>query len=101
MMAQLLTPIEASWLLSLPTRQVVKLAKAGEIPHVLLPGNELRFRERDLSTWIDRHKQPAGEVSTPLDQLDQDEIRKRLAEIDGERKALMYMLRVAKRRSKK
>ncbi len=61
----LLTPIEASDLLRLPTRRVVKLARAGEIPHVLLPGDELRFREAELWLWVERHQQPTGEVAKP------------------------------------
>ena len=54
---QLLTPMEAADILRLPTRQVVKLAKAGTIPRVLLPGEEIRFDETDLRTWIEARKQ--------------------------------------------
>ena len=56
----LLTPLEAGEILRLPSRRVVGLAKAGEIPHVLLPGDEYRFSEAELWRWVDQHKQPTA-----------------------------------------
>jgi excisionase family DNA binding protein len=58
----LLTPFEAAELLRLPSRRVVRMAKAGEIPHVLLPGDEYRFDEAELWRWVDDHKQPPAEA---------------------------------------
>jgi len=54
----LLTPLEAGQLLRLPSRRVVRLAKAGDIPHVRLPGDEYRFSEPDLWRWVEQHRQP-------------------------------------------
>jgi excisionase family DNA binding protein len=47
----LLTPLEAGEILRLPSRRVVRLAKAGEIPHVCLPSGEVRFIESELWAW--------------------------------------------------
>ena len=52
--------MEAADILRLPTRQVVKLAKAGTIPRIVLPGDEYRFDEQDLLTWIESHKRGIG-----------------------------------------
>lgn len=52
----LLTPLEAADLIRLPTRQVVKLAKAGSLPCIRLPGDEYRFSEADLWRWVERHR---------------------------------------------
>ena len=55
----LLTPGEAAELVRLTTRRLQKLARNGEIPVIVLPGDELRFDERDLWKWVESHKQTA------------------------------------------
>lgn len=54
----LLTDDEAADLVRLTPRQVVRLARRGELPCVRLPGDELRFDPAELSRWIDAHRQP-------------------------------------------
>ena len=54
----LLTESEAGdKLRMLPTR-VLRLARAGEMPCVILPDGELRFDAVDLDAWIEQHKRP-------------------------------------------
>lgn len=61
----LLTESEAAEVLRLTPRQVVKLAKAGELPTVHLPGNELRFDPADLSAFVESCKRPADRRQEP------------------------------------
>lgn len=63
-MTHLITDSEAADLLRMPTSRLVRLAKAGNVPHVLLPDGEVRFSPDDLAGWINAHKQPAREVLT-------------------------------------
>jgi len=58
-MTTLLSESEAGAILRLTPRQILKLAKAGQLPAIRLPGNELRFDADDLRTWIETRKQPA------------------------------------------
>lgn len=55
--ARLLTDGEAARLVRMPPARLVRLARAGEIPCVLLPDDELRFIEADLWSWVRKHKQ--------------------------------------------
>jgi len=57
----LLTIFDAACVLRLPARRVKKLAKAGELPAVILPGDEVRFDEAELRAWIQNRKRPAAE----------------------------------------
>lgn len=59
----LLTAVEASDILRLTPNQIRKLARGGELPAVVLPGNEVRFDETELWAWVEAHKQPAREAS--------------------------------------
>ena len=54
--AKLLTDSEAAELLALTSRQVVRLARCGELPMVVLPGNEIRFDADDIRQWIETRK---------------------------------------------
>jgi excisionase family DNA binding protein len=62
-MVQLLTDSEASELLRLTPRQVLRLAKRGEIPAVHLPGGEIRFDPDDISRWVQAQKRPGVNVA--------------------------------------
>ena len=53
----LLTESEAGDILRLPSRRVLKLARQGVIPHITLPGEEIRFSQADLEKWIASRKQ--------------------------------------------
>ena len=58
---QLLYASDVRELTGLTTIQIGKLAKAGELPSVQLPGNEIRFIESDVAEWVERHRaKPAG-----------------------------------------
>jgi len=52
----LLTDGEAADLLRMLRTRLVRLAKQGRVPHVLLPDGELRFDRADLLVWIQEHK---------------------------------------------
>jgi excisionase family DNA binding protein len=58
-MGNLLTDSEAADFLRLTTRQVVTLAKRGELPSVNLPDGEIRFDLDDLRAWVESLKKPA------------------------------------------
>jgi hypothetical protein len=55
----LLTDGEAATLLRMLPTRLAKLARAGGVPHVLLPDGELRFDRADLERWIADHKRAA------------------------------------------
>jgi hypothetical protein len=53
----LLTVFEAAELLAYIPARLKRLARAGKVPCVILPGNELRFVQADLVDWIAQHRQ--------------------------------------------
>ena len=55
----LLHDFEAAELVRMTVRRLVRFAKQGKAPCVILPDGEVRFRESDLRAWVDEHKQPA------------------------------------------
>jgi excisionase family DNA binding protein len=59
----LLTPLDVANWLSLPTRQVNRLARNGQIPAIMLPGGELIFDKADLQSWLTSRK-AAGQGGT-------------------------------------
>ena len=61
--SRLLTDGEAAELLCMIPARLVRLAKAGKVPCVVLPDGELRFDSRDLWAWVAEHKQAVGEVA--------------------------------------
>ena len=60
---RLLIDGDAARLLRMPLCRLRRLAKAGGIPHVLLPDDEIRFDPDDLREWVDSHKQPRAETA--------------------------------------
>ncbi len=60
--SNLLTDGEAADLLRMIRTRLVRLAKQGKVPHVLLPDGEVRFDRSERSAWVHEHKQ-ATEVS--------------------------------------
>ena len=56
---RLLAPVEAAALACLSTRQLLRLARRDQVPHVVLPGDEIRFDVNDLREWIETQKRPA------------------------------------------
>jgi excisionase family DNA binding protein len=53
---RLLTASDVAVWLSLTTRRVVRMARAGEIPSVELPGGERVFDPADLAEWLAARK---------------------------------------------
>ena len=58
-MATLLNESQVADLLGLTPRQVLRLAKRGELPSLNLPGGETRFDVDDLRHWVESLKRPA------------------------------------------
>lgn len=54
----LLTDVEAANLLRILRTRLVRLARRGEVPHVLLPDGEIRFRRQDLVQWVATYTRP-------------------------------------------
>ncbi len=52
---ELMTTHEAARVLGISPTKVVRMVRDGAIPHVLI-GDEIRFDESDLWTWIERKK---------------------------------------------
>jgi excisionase family DNA binding protein len=50
---RLLTIQDVALWLACPTRQVVRWAKAGELPFITLPDGELMFEQSELAAWIE------------------------------------------------
>jgi len=55
----LLDANDAAAILLLSARRVRAMVRGGELPHVTLPGGEIRFDPADLRDWIDAHKKHA------------------------------------------
>ena len=56
MTPNLLTADEVAERLSLAPARVKRLAKSNQLPHVSLPGGEIRFSAEDLAFWIEKRK---------------------------------------------
>ena len=52
----LLKPVEVDLLLRYPTGRAGRLAKAGKLPHVLLPDGEIRFVESEIEALLKHHQ---------------------------------------------
>jgi excisionase family DNA binding protein len=59
----LLTDSEAATLLRILRTRLLRLARRGEVPHVLLPDGEIRFRRADLVAWVANYCRPAEAIS--------------------------------------
>ena len=62
---QLLTPGEAADRLRMLRSRVLRLARAGIVPHVALPDGEIRFDRHDLDAWVVKHKRPVAPSEEP------------------------------------
>lgn len=60
-MVTLLDEFDTAELLKLTPRQVLHLAKSGQLPAVYLPGGAVRFDSADLGHWVQSHKRPESE----------------------------------------
>ncbi len=49
---------EAAAQLRISRTKLTRLARRGEVPHVLLPDGEIRFRRDDLVVWVASYRQP-------------------------------------------
>lgn len=50
---------DAAYLLGMLPARVLRLAKRGVLPSIILPDGVIRFRRMDLEEWIARLRQPA------------------------------------------
>lgn len=57
MTTELLTDADVAEILKVPSGRVVRLANRNAIPHIRLPGGEIRFLAADISKWIEAHRQ--------------------------------------------
>lgn len=64
---RLLTPREAARWLRFPAARLVRLARAGVVPCVLLPGGDVLFAEDDLAAWLRSLKRPQGQTAPGRD----------------------------------
>ncbi len=58
--ALLLTDAEAARLLRMLRSRLVRMARRGDVPCIILPDGDVRFRRGDLAEWIGRHHRPAA-----------------------------------------
>jgi hypothetical protein len=58
---RLLTAQDVGLWLVCPTRQVIRWAKAGQLPSITLPDGELMFDQSELAAWIERRRK--GDVA--------------------------------------
>jgi hypothetical protein len=49
---ELLKPAEVDLLFRYPTGRSIKLAKAGKIPHIVLPDGEIRFDQAEIERLL-------------------------------------------------
>jgi hypothetical protein len=59
----MLTAMDVALWLSLPTGQVERLARRGQIPSVKLPTGDILFDRAELLMWIDHLRDQPQEVS--------------------------------------
>jgi len=52
----LLKPSEVDLLFRYPAGRSLKLAKAGRIPHIILPDGEVRFDEAEIESLLQHHE---------------------------------------------
>jgi hypothetical protein len=55
----LISEAEAAGLLRILRTRLVRLARAGKAPCVILPDGEIRFRRSDLVAWVEMYQRPA------------------------------------------
>lgn len=51
---ELLKPVEVSLLLRWQQRQLMRLVKLNQIPHVVLPNGEIRFEKAEIDKLIEQ-----------------------------------------------
>ena len=61
---KLIGPIEVSAWLNLSSRQVLRLARLEQIPHLKLPNGELLFEKSALAAWLDGIRAQNKEVAS-------------------------------------
>jgi excisionase family DNA binding protein len=59
MKSELLKPVEVCLVLRCPERKLIRLAKAGQIAHIVLPGGEIRFEKGEVERLIEQGRRLA------------------------------------------
>jgi predicted site-specific integrase-resolvase len=54
MVTELLKPVEVGLMLRYPELSIIRLAKKGQIPHIILPGGEIRFEKSEIERLIEQ-----------------------------------------------
>lgn len=54
----LLDATEAGAQLRMPRARLTRLARKGEVPSIVLPDGEIRFRRTDLVEWVAQYRSP-------------------------------------------
>lgn len=75
MTTKLLIPIEVDRLLRYPAGKCERLAKRGKIPHVVLPGGEVRFRVEDIDAILRTGVRGACSTGTPCPPIPREVVR--------------------------
>ena len=57
----LLDANDAAGILLLSAHRVRALARDGQLPHIVLPGGEVRFDQADLLQFVESRKRPVAE----------------------------------------
>lgn len=55
-MNPLLSEQHAARKLGISVRKLRRMVRADQVPYVELPGEEIRFDERDLAEWVANHR---------------------------------------------
>lgn len=58
---QILNDDDVAGIVRLTARQVRKLARQGDLPHIVLPTGDVRFIRDDINKWIEAQRHPRGE----------------------------------------
>jgi predicted site-specific integrase-resolvase len=61
MCIELLKPGEVSLLLRWQERRLLRLAKAGRIPHIVLPDGEIRFEKAEIDRLVEQGRRKVAD----------------------------------------
>jgi hypothetical protein len=53
---RLMTPLDVGLWLTLPTEKIIRWARLGKIPCIVLPGGDLLFDPTELRAWLEQRR---------------------------------------------
>ena len=80
---RLMTPHELAHCLSWPTARVIRMARDGGIPCVVLPNGDLLFDEGDIGTWLASKKRALPFLGVALGEMGLDSRHQLAQALDG------------------